>query len=172
MDIGESMTFSLHEADDDGIDFLGINIGTKAPKSSYTYDALRVDGTHQTGSITNLAKDGTIVIMSNNGVLLESVTITKTSGSATKIGIGDIDIILPPPDVVLNFAVRLTDGDNDYADQSFTVSIDGNNDGSITSPLSSLTAFDGGSSLAAMSIDSGDSFASLRQDSHQDLFLM
>jgi hypothetical protein len=38
---------------------------------------------------------------------------------------------VPPDDIQLGFTVRLTDGDNDFADQSFTVGIDGNNDGSF-----------------------------------------
>lgn len=150
LDAGESLTFSLHEADGSLITFEGINIGTKsAQASSYNWVATLVGGGTDSGT-ENVSKNGTIVIdpiIDLQGATVESITITKVSGSATKIGIGDIEILVPPDDVVLPFSVRLTDGDDDYADASFSVSIDGNNDGSITSPITALSAFGQGDLL-------------------------
>ena len=71
---------------------------------------------------------------------MKSITVEKLSGSATKIGLGDIDILIPPNDVTLSFDVRLTDGDDDFVGATFTASIDGNNDGSITNPIQGLAA--------------------------------
>ena len=150
------MTFNCWT--DDRIDFLGINIGTK-DRVGCTYDLFRrrpaVARDHGSVTVAKEPADYDLVDNARN-VLLNSVTIEKDSR------LGDEDRHrrhrhhpAAAPTLVLSFGVRLTDGDNDYADQSFTVSIDGNNDGSITSPVSSLTAFNDGAELAAMSIEFG-----------------
>ena len=80
-----------------------------------------------------VGKNGTIDISATDlgGATIDLIKITKVSGPATKIGIGDIHIIVPPDDVQLGFAVELKDGDNDPARQNFVVDIDANNDGFI-----------------------------------------
>lgn len=150
LDVGESLTFTLHEGDGTLITFEGINIGTKsAQASTYNWVANLVGGGTDSGT-ENVGKNGTIVIdpvTDLQGATVESITITKVTGSATKIGIGDIEILVPPDDVVLPFSVRLTDGDDDYVDASFTVSIDGNNDGSIIDPIAALSLLSQGDLL-------------------------
>jgi hypothetical protein len=133
LDAGESLTFTLHEADGDLLTFEGIQIGTKSAQGgTYTWVAHLVGGGTDSGTET-VGKNGTIIIDGSatdlDGATVDSITITKVSGPATKIGIGDIHIIVPPDDVQLQFAVELTDGDNDPATQSFVVGIDANNDG-------------------------------------------
>ncbi len=66
----------------------------------------------------------------NDNVLISSIEVFKVDGSALKIGLGDIEFQLPPADIQLGFTVQLQDGDNDTTTKDFTVSIDGNNDGS------------------------------------------
>jgi hypothetical protein len=133
LDAGESLTFTLHEADGDLLTFEGIQIGTKSAQGgTYNWVAHLVGGGTDSGTET-VGKNGTIIIDGSatdlDGATVDSITITKVSGPATKIGIGDIHIIVPPDDVQLGFAVELKDGDNDPATQSFVVGIDANNDG-------------------------------------------
>jgi hypothetical protein len=56
-----------------------------------------------------------------------------------KIGVGDIDILLPADDIQLGYTVELKDGDNDTTTQNFTVDIDGNNDGQYDATVNSLS---------------------------------
>lgn len=174
LDTGEALTFTLFDGATQ-LSFLGISIGTKsASGGTYGWTAHVVGGGTITGPDEIVSKNGLIVISPSDlgGALIDSITITKEGGSTTKIGIDDIDILLPPSDFTLNFGVRLTDRDNDFADQSFTVSIDGNNDGAITNPASALSV-PAGAELAELSIAEVDSVAMLRSYSyHHDFFLM
>ena len=132
LDNDESMTFTLHESNGTLITFEGIQIGTKtAGTSTYSWSAHVVGG----GTITSSAdevvgKNGMIIVDAADlgGATIDSITIFKETGSATKIGVGDIHIIVPAVDIQLGFSVELKDGDNDTASQSFVVDIDGNND--------------------------------------------
>jgi hypothetical protein len=141
LDAGESLTFALYNPDsaDPGIDpdqifFEGIRIGTKsAGASMYHWEADLVGGGTASGDLS-VGKNGTLLIDPTGDVLIESITVTKLTGSATKIGLGDIDILLPPGDYKLGFDVQATDADGDYDQTSFFVQIDGNGDGFITSP--------------------------------------
>lgn len=151
LDANESLTFSLHAEDGTLIPVEGISIGTKsAQTSTYNWTASLTGGGTVSGS-SSVGKDGTIVVDPAGEVLLDSITITKVSGSATKIGLGDIDLFIPARDAVLDFDVRLTDGDGDFTDQSFTVSIDGNHDTVIDDPISATLT-----TLAAMTTVTAD----------------
>ena len=136
LDAGEALTFTLHEANGDLLTFEGIQIGTKSAQGGlYTFEA-HIAGGELTDTVTGnevAVKNGTIDIsaLDLEGETIDFIKITKVSGPATKIGIADIHIIIPPDDVQLEFAVELKDGDNDSAQQSFVVDIDGNNDGFI-----------------------------------------
>jgi hypothetical protein len=149
LDAGESLTFTLQEGDEDPLLFEGLAIGTKSAQGGiYKWTAVLADGVTVVSGPADgvfVGKNGTLTIDPADVGLLSSITVTKVTGSATKIGLGDIQIITPPSDATFNFDVRLTDGDGDYVDQGFTVSIDGNNDGSITSPVSALAASTGAS---------------------------
>jgi hypothetical protein len=142
-DTGESLTFKLFDGATQ-LSFQGINIGTKSAQGgTYNWSATPVGGGAPiTGSVTVL-KNGTIVVGPGadqlNGVLVDSITITKASGTTTKIGLDDIDLLVPPNDVQLSFTVRETDGDNDFASQSFTVDIDGNLDGTYSANVNALS---------------------------------
>ena len=144
LDVGETLTFTLHEANADLINFLGMSIGTKsAAASNYHIVASLVGGgTYETN--LSVPKNGTLVIDPPGDVFVTSIDVTKLTGSATKIGLGDIDIFVPANDVNLSFDVQLKDGDNDPTGTSFSVSIDGNNDGNYeavgVSSLSALSA--------------------------------
>jgi hypothetical protein len=170
-DAGETMTFTLHEANGTQLSFLGLVIGSKsAQEASYNFVANKLGGGTVTGSVS-VAKGESLVIDPAGDVLLTSIVLTKVSGQATKIGLGDIDILVPAPDVVLDFGVRLTDGDDDFVGANFTASIDGNNDGSITSPISGASAL-----VAAASTTSSVEMMSALYDPyahyHQDFLIM
>lgn len=143
LDAGESLTFTLHEADDDLITFEGIQIGTKSAQGgTYNWEA-HVAGTSTVLTGTEIiGKNGTIDVSATDlgGATIDSITITKVSGPATKIGIGDIHLIVPPDDVQLGFTVELKDGDNDTATQSFVVDIDANNDGVYSATVNASLA--------------------------------
>ena len=81
-----------------------------------------------------------------------------------KIGVGDIDILVPPVDIQLGFTVRLTDGDGDFTDQSFTVDIDGNLDGVYSATTNALS----------LPLSSADTFSAIQplQYQPQDYFMM
>jgi len=135
LDVNESLTFTLHESNGDPITFEGIQIGTKSAQGgTYSWTA-HVVGTPIGDSITGanevVFKNGQIIIDQADlgGATIDSITIMKVSGPATKIGIGDIHIITQPSDVVLGFDIQLTDGDTDHAEASFNVSIDGDGNG-------------------------------------------
>ena len=49
------------------------------------------------------------------------------------------------PDQLLDFTVKLTDSDGDYAEDSFQVGVDGDLDGNITNPVTSLSALNAAS---------------------------
>ena len=140
LDGGESLTFTLHEADGDLITFEGIQIGTKSAQGgTYTFVA-HIAGGGLTDTVTGtetVKKNEAIVIDATDlgGETIDFIELTKVSGPATKIGIGDIHIIVPPVDVQLGFAVELKDGDNDPVTKSFVVDIDANNDGTWDATL-------------------------------------
>jgi hypothetical protein len=141
LDPGESLTLSLHEADGDLIPFTSINIGTKsAQASSYSWVATKVGGGTISGT-ENVGKNQPIDLSSTDlqGFLIESITITKISGPAIKIGVDDIHIFTLPDDVQLGFTVKLTDGDGDSTTSSFVVDIDGNNNGTYDSNVNALS---------------------------------
>lgn len=141
LDAGESLTFTLHKANGDPLTFEGIQIGTKSAQGGvYNFEAHIAGGGTVTGQVT-VGKNGTIIIDSDDlsGETIDSITITKVSGPATKIGIGDIHIIIPPNDVQLGFTVRETDGDGDWVNASFTVDIDGNLDGNYDANVNALS---------------------------------
>lgn len=96
----------------------------------------------QVGDNVAVGKNGTITVLdpnANDNILIESVTVFKVDGTAIKIGLGDIDFLLPPDDAQLGFTVELKDGDNDAVTKSFTVDIDGNNDGNFDATVNSLS---------------------------------
>jgi hypothetical protein len=140
LDAGESLTFTLHEADGDLITFEGIQIGTKSAQGGTYNWVAHVAGDDTITGTETVGKNETIVISADDlgGATIDSVTITKVSGPATKIGISDIHIIVPPDDVQLGFAVELKDGDNDPATQSFVVDIDADNNGTFDATVNSL----------------------------------
>jgi hypothetical protein len=143
LDAGESLTFTLHEGNGTPLTFEGIQIGTKSAQGG-TYDFVaHIAGGAPDDTVTGtetVGKNGTIIIDATDlgGATIDSITITKESGPATKIGIGDIHLIVPPDDVQLVFTVELKDGDNDPATQNFVVAIDANNDGNFDATVNSL----------------------------------
>ena len=143
LDTGEALTFKLLAADGTTeLDFQGISIGTKtASGGTYNWSATPSGGGAPiTGQVT-IAKNAAIVILPSDlgGVLVDSITITKASGSTTKIGLDDIDIFVPPSDIQLGFTVQLMDGDNDTTTQSFVVDIDADNDGDWEANVNALS---------------------------------
>ena len=143
LDTGESLTFTLHEGDGDTLTFQGIQIGTKSAQGGqYSWTAhVAGGGTIASSSNEVVGKNGTIAIDSADlgGATIDSITITKVSGPATKIGIGDIHIVVQPDDVQLGFSVELKDGDNDPVTANFVVDIDSNNDGAFDATVNSLS---------------------------------
>jgi hypothetical protein len=143
LDAGESLTFTLHEANGALLTFEGIQIGTKSAQGgTYDFEAHIAGGDPDdtVGGTVTIGKNGTIDISADDlgGNTIDSVTISKESGPATKIGIGDINIIVPPDDVQLGFTVELKDGDNDAVTENFVVDIDANNDGNFDATVNSL----------------------------------
>ncbi|HKT75123.1 MAG TPA: DUF5801 repeats-in-toxin domain-containing protein [Sphingobium sp.] len=155
LDVGESLTFTLHEGDGTEIDFQGLIIGTKSAKaSSYSVhidyvDPAKTDTTTQ----FDVPKNTALVVDPAGDDLIQSITVTKLSGPALKIGVGDIDILLPPQDVKLGFTVQLADSDQDTDSQSFSVSIDGNNDGSFDDTITASSTVQPLSLLGASTTD-------------------
>lgn len=146
LDANESLTFTLHEADGDLLTFQGIQIGTKSAQGgTYDWEAHVVGGGTLTGTEV-VGKNGTIDISATDlgGATIDSIIITKVSGPATKIGVGDIHIIIQPSDVQLGFDVALTDGDDDPVTASFVVDIDANNDGNYDATVNSLSLINDG----------------------------
>lgn len=138
VDANETLVFTLFDGNDDPIYFQSIMIGTKSAQASdYHYVAHLVGGGTASGDLA-VGKNGILNINPPGDALIESIEITKMDGSATKIGIGDIHFVIPPDDVQLGFTVELKDGDNDAVTSSFTVDIDGNNDGSFDAAVNSL----------------------------------
>ena len=119
----------------------GMLIGTKSAKSS-TYHIVLKDagGTIIEDYNQTVLKNGTIDAHDSQGALFTTAEITKLSGPALKIGVGDITILRPAPDAVLDFDLRLTDKDGDHVDTAFSVSIDGNGNGVITAPIGAFAA--------------------------------
>jgi hypothetical protein len=143
LDAGESLTFTLHESDGDPLTFQGIQIGTKSAQGGqYSWSAHLVGG-GTISSTTNelVVKNGVLDIDATDlgGATIDSITITKVTGSATKIGVSDIHIIIQPNDVQLGFTAVEKDGDNDAATANFVVDIDGNNDGVYDATVNSLS---------------------------------
>lgn len=136
-DTGEGLTFTFFSGTTQ-LSFFGMNIGTKsASGGTYDWTATKVGGGTLTGQET-VVKNGTIEI-DTGGVAITSITLTKSSGSTTKIGLDDIEIIVPPADVQLGFTVELKDGDNDTTTASFVVDIDADNDGDWEASVNSLS---------------------------------
>jgi hypothetical protein len=144
LDTNEALTFQLLAADGvTALSFQGLSIGTKtASGGTYGWTATLAGGGTITGPDIVVGKNLPIVIgpAELGGALITSITITKEGGSTTKIGLDDIDIFIPANDVQLGFSVRETDGDNDFVGQTFTVDIDGNNDGVYSSNVNALSA--------------------------------
>lgn len=145
LDANESLTLSLYQADLDPVVFSGITIGTKSAQAShYDYFVTMENGDYiQVGDDVLVGKNGTISVLDPDGTddnLIVSVTVLKEDGSAVKIGLGDIDFILPPNDAQFTFEVELQDGDHDPVTSNFTVDIDGNGDGIYGATADSLAA--------------------------------
>ena len=127
----------------DGIatEISGLLIGTKSARASTYHIVLKnAAGTAVETYDQTVGKNGTIDAHDPDGTLFLTAEITKISGPALKIGVGDITILRPAPDAVLNFDLRLLDKDGDHVDTAFSVSIDGNGDGLITSPIGAFAA--------------------------------
>ena len=159
LDSDESMTFKLFDGNNALLTFQGIQIGTKsAGTSEYSWTAHLVGGGTISSSANEVVlKNGLIDISSSDlgGATVDSITIFKETGSATKIGVSDIHIIIKPNDVQLGFTVELKDGDNDTDTATFTVDIDGNGDG----------IFSAGSNAAALPLSSFTTKTALVDDS-------
>lgn len=144
LDTGEALTFQLFNGAT-LLNFQGIEIGTKsASGGTYGWTAHVVGtppGDFITGTDEVVLKNGTIIISAADlgGATIDSITITKEGGSTTKIGIDDINILVPPADVQLGFTVELKDGDSDPETASFTVDIDGDNDGDWEASVNALS---------------------------------
>jgi hypothetical protein len=133
LDVDESLTFTLREGEDT-LSFEGISIGTKSAKAStYRWEVTQADGGTDSGT-ESVGKNGTLLIDSFDldNEAITSITITKLTGPATKIGLGDIELLIPPNDLTLDFDVRLTDGDQDWTDESFSVTIDGDGSNAVS----------------------------------------
>jgi hypothetical protein len=169
LDPNETLNLSLHESNGDLILLSGVTIGTKSAQTSH-YDyfiTLSDDSVVQVGNDVAVLKGGTITVLDNDpndSLLIKSVTVTMVDGNAIKIGLGDIDFLVPPNDVQLGFTVRLTDGDNDFTDQSFTVDIDGNNDGNYDATTNALSV--------PLSTDTFSAIQPLQYQPPQDYFMM
>jgi hypothetical protein len=141
LDSGESLTFTLFDGSNQPIYFEGLVIGTKsAQASSYNVHIDYLDPSKTDFDyVVNVPKNTPIVVDPAGDDLIQSITVTKESGPALKIGVGDIDILLPADDIQLGYTVELKDGDNDTTTQNFTVDIDGNNDGQYDATVNSLS---------------------------------
>lgn len=171
LDANESMTVTLHESDGDLLTFQGIQIGTKSAQGgTYDWTATKVGGGTVSGTET-VGKNGTIDISSTDlqGFTVDSITITKVSGPATKIGLADIHIIVEPDDVQLGFTVELKDGDNDAVTSSFVVDIDGNNDGNYDATVNSLSILPTGPITSLGTFETSDGLTASHMN-HHDLF--
>ena len=145
LDSNESLNLSLHKANGDLIEISGITIGTKSAGTSYyDYFVHMSDGSDvQVGDNVTVGKNGTITVNDpnpNDNILIESITVFKVDGNAIKIGLGDIDFLLPPQDLQLGFTVELKDNDNDITTKNFVVDIDADNDGDFEATVNSLSA--------------------------------
>jgi acetyltransferase-like isoleucine patch superfamily enzyme len=177
LDNGESLTLSLYDASSNPIDFSELKIGTKsAGMCHYDIFVTMSDSSYiQVGDNVAIGKNGTIDVLdpnSSDNVLIESVTIFKVDGNAIKIGLSNIHFITPPDDALLEFGVQLLDGDNDAVTSSFTVGIDGNNDGSFDATVNSAAILPTGpvSSLTILgSVDTSDSLTTMSQAHHDYL---
>lgn len=152
VDAHETLSFSLFDGNDDQIFFQSIQIGTKSAQASDYHFVAHLVGGGTFEDDQHVLKNGVLNINPPGDVLIESIDITKLNGSATKIGVGDIHFVIPPNDVQLGFTVELKDGDNDTTTQSFTVDIDGNNDGSFGATVNSA-AVTQANSLSTASYD-------------------
>lgn len=144
IDVGESIQFKLFDGDDNLLTFQGIQIGTKSAQGGQYSWTAHVVGGGTISSATNeiVGKNGVIDISSADlgGATIDSITIMKVSGSAIKIGVSDIHIVVQPDDAQIDFTVALKDGDNDAVTQSFVVDFDADNDGNFDASVSSLAA--------------------------------
>ncbi|MCH8616324.1 DUF5801 domain-containing protein [Sphingomonas sp. SM33] len=144
LDNGEELNLSLHKANGDLISVTGINVGTKSAGTCH-YDVFVTINGVETQVLNDVAvgKNGVIHVDDpnpNDNFLIQSVSIVKVDGNAVKIGLGDIQFLLPPNDVQLGFTVEEKDGDNDPVTANFTVDIDGNNDGTYSATVNALSA--------------------------------
>jgi len=146
---GETISFQLREGTTTVLPFLGFSIGTKSAKdATYTYTAYKAYGSGSFTDTITVMKGDPILVDPPGDTLFNRIDLVMVSGNALKIGLGDIDIFVPPVDVQLGFSVRLTDDDGDYVDQSFTVDIDGNLDGIYSSNVNALSLPFSGTSTA------------------------
>lgn len=156
LDNGESLTLSLHKANGDLIEVSGITIGTKSAGTCHYDVFVTINGVEtQVSDNLEVLKNGIIAVNDpdpNDNELIESIRIVKVDGNAIKIGLGNINFLLPPDDIQLPFAVQIADGDTDAQHASFTVDIDGNNDGNFDATVNSA-AVTLNSALALSSMD-------------------
>lgn len=158
LDVGESLTFTLHQSNGALITFEGIQIGTKSAQGGQYSWTAHVAGTSTTISSSSnevIGKNGTIIIDAADlgGATIDSITIFKVTGPATKIGISDISILVPPDDVQLGFTVELKDGDNDAVTASFVVDIDADNDGDYEASVNSASILPPDPLIASLTTD-------------------
>ncbi|MFL6733935.1 MAG: DUF5801 repeats-in-toxin domain-containing protein [Sphingomicrobium sp.] len=144
LDGGESLTLTYYDENGGPLTFEGLVIGTKSAQGGfYAWSAVLADGVTVINGPAGgefVGKNGALTVDPANYGALSSITVTKMSGPATKIGLGDIQILLLPDDVQLGFTVALTDGDNDPVTANFVVDIDGDNDGDFEASMNSFAA--------------------------------
>jgi hypothetical protein len=132
LDGGEGLDFSLFSSGGTLIPFYGLNMGTKTAQGA-TYHLFGVlDSDHTTVvdlGVQSLPKGGEIMYSGN--LLLDSIIVQETAGSAVKIGLAGIHLLIPPPDAGFAFTAQLADGDGDHVSSTFNVFVDGNNDGVV-----------------------------------------
>ena len=165
LDAGETLEISLFNDPDPTVDgdetvepITGISIGTKTPKSTDYLVEVISEGVVISSELITVGKNGTIEADAG-GALFDTVRVTSIDGNAVKIGLGDIVIERQPPDEEHMFSVVLVDGDQDLSDPAtFSVFIDGNNDGMINLPMPDPAAI---AAFGAANVDDAEEFPTI-----------
>ncbi|RVQ67101.1 hypothetical protein EKN06_09275 [Croceicoccus ponticola] len=135
LDPDEALAFSLYNASNQIQDITGIKIGTKTAQGfNYSWEAY-LDGNLVDDGSSFVGKNGTITIDLGAGNFFDTVILLNDNGNAVKIGLSDIEILTNPPDYLLEFDARLTDGDGDFEDFGFQIGIDGDGSGGVSNPI-------------------------------------
>ncbi len=146
LDADETISISLMDSkdtaatgDDVKVDITGIKIPTKTSGSgggTFHYNYFAYNDGNLVYSQTNVAVTrNSSIEVNSGGILFDTLVIESIDGIAVKLGVGDSEIFVPPPDIRLNFNLQLADGDGDTDTASFFVDIDGNG-GGISNPTS------------------------------------